>query len=375
MKKLATWEAIGILVGTVVGAGFLGIPYVVARVGMPIGLLLVLLIAGLMFIQFLLVAEIALRTQGKHQIAGYIERYLGPQWRHFVYILVIMEAYGGLLAFIVGQGQVLSALFGISEWIGSYIFFTVAGIALFFGLRLIEKLDLLLTVAMAAVVIAICFFSWSYVRYANFSVVHPQNILPAYGVILFSFLGASAVPEARQVLSGKESKFPKVIGCAILIPAIIYILFTAAVLGITGEATTQVATIGLGERLGPGMAAVGNILAFITMTTAFLGLSLAVKDTYEYDLKESRLDAWLLAILPPLILFSFGLHNFIRILLFVGAFFGGLQGIILAFAALRAERMGDRKPEFTIPHKKIFATILTFVFAAGIAYSLVSWMV
>ncbi|OGE89410.1 MAG: hypothetical protein A2722_00215 [Candidatus Doudnabacteria bacterium RIFCSPHIGHO2_01_FULL_50_11] len=374
MKAIPFFEAIAVLIGTIVGAGFLGIPYVVAQVGFPIGVLLILGIGMVMLVQYLMIAEMALRTEGRHQLAGYIQLYLGSRWKNFAHAILLAEAYGALLAYVVGSGRVLGALFGTSPWLMSYVFLVCGAIVLYFGLQLIEKVDLLFTLLMGAVVTLICFVSWSQIRFENFLSLRLEGLLPAYGVILFSFGGAAAIPEAREVLFGHEKQFPRAITIAILFPIFIYSIFTAAVLGVTGAATTEVATIGLGAKLGRAMVASGNILALITISTAFMGLSLSLKETFWYDLKLPKREAWLLTILVPLILFSFGLHNFIQILFIVGVLFGGLLGIVLVFASLKAERAGKRKPEFVVPYKRIFGAVLVIVFTAGIFYGLIDFI-
>lgn len=368
-KRLPVLEAIALLVGTIVGAGFLGIPYVVSKIGYPLGVLLIVGIGSLITLQFLMIAEITLRTRKKHQIGGYIERYLGPAWRKVAYLVVILESYGALLAYIVGAGQVLGSLFGQPELILRYVFFAAVATAAYFGLRLIERLDLVLTLLVVTAVVLICFFSWSALRVEHLATTSARGLLQAYGVILFSFLGATAVPEAREALVGQERRFPYAIVMACLIPIALYSVFTAAVLGVTGAETSEIATVGLGQRLGPVVLVTGNLLALLTMTTAFFGLSLAIIETYSYDLKFSRNQAWLLTMLVPFIL-SLGFYSFIKILLVVGALFGGLLGIILVATSLRAEHLGDRQPEFVLPHKRVIGAILCAVFILGIVYSI-----
>ncbi|MEK9181050.1 MAG: aromatic amino acid transport family protein [Patescibacteria group bacterium] len=374
MKKLQILEAIGLLVGTVVGAGFLSIPYVVAKVGLPLGLMMILGIGSLMLVQFLIIAEMVLRTRDQHQIAGYVSKYLGRKWRILIYALVVLESYGALLAYIVAEGKVLSAVFGGSEFFFSLGYFVLVAGIVYVGLRLVEKVDLILVCLVAVVVIVIGLLGWSHLRFDSVLISRPEDLLPAYGVILFSFLGAGAIPQMMRALSlnGQQRELPKAVVFGALIPMTIYTIFTVVVLGITGLATTEVATIGLGRSLGPAVMIIGNLLAAITMTTSFLGLSLALKETFIWDLKKSRLEAWLLTVIVPFILFIYGLQNFIGILMFVGAVFGGLQGIIMIAASMRAERLGDREPEFKVPAKKFFAAILVLMFLSGIIYTFIS---
>ena len=64
------WIAVTTLVGTIVGAGILGIPYIVAKAGFLVGFIL-MLILGIAFIFLNLFAgEIVLRTKEQHQLTG-----------------------------------------------------------------------------------------------------------------------------------------------------------------------------------------------------------------------------------------------------------------------------------------------------------------
>jgi len=118
---------------------------------------------------------------------------------------------------------------------------------------------------------------------------------------------------------------------------------------------------------------IGNLLAALTMTTSFLGGALTLKETFLYDFKFSRSEAWLLTITVPIILFVFGLHNFIGIISFVGAVLGGTLGVALVFTWWRAESLGDRQPEFSLPYKKFFGSLLIGVFALGVIYTLLDF--
>jgi tyrosine-specific transport protein len=373
MRKLSLLEAVAMLVGTTVGAGFLGIPYVVQKVGFPLGVVLILGICGVMLLQLLAVVEISLRTNGKHQIAGYVNKYLGKNWHAIIFTLVIMESYGALLAYIIGEGEVLSALFGGHALLFSAGFLLVAATLVFFDLKVIKYAELILTGGMVLAVLVVIFLSWPQVHLHNLGGFSFGGLLPAYGVILFAFLGVSAVPEMHMVLQGKEKLLSYAVIIGLAVPAVIYLLFTSVTLGVLGPAVTQVATVALGEKLGEGVLIIGNLLAATTMMTAFLALALALKETFWYDMKFSKNEAWLLTVLIPLILFLFGARSFIGTLLVVGAVFGGLQGIIIVFTWWKASRTGERKPEFVVPFPKSLGWLLITVFALGVIYTIGNW--
>ena len=81
MKKQALlWEAISTFVWTIIGAGILGIPYVVAQAGLWTGIVVIVALGLVSMILYLYLGEITLRTKGFHQLTGYSEKYLGD-WK------------------------------------------------------------------------------------------------------------------------------------------------------------------------------------------------------------------------------------------------------------------------------------------------------
>ncbi|MBS3140412.1 hypothetical protein J4479_05415 [Candidatus Woesearchaeota archaeon] len=90
------WVAIFTLVGTIIGAGILGIPYVVAKAGVLYGLILMVAI-GIAFVYLNLFAgEVILRTNGHHQLTGYAGKYLGKIGKCFMALSLFVNIYGAL---------------------------------------------------------------------------------------------------------------------------------------------------------------------------------------------------------------------------------------------------------------------------------------
>ncbi len=71
------YKAIATLIGTIIGAGVLGLPYVISQAGFNLGLILILIIGLAVLYMNLFYGEVVLRTKTAHQLAGYAEKYLG----------------------------------------------------------------------------------------------------------------------------------------------------------------------------------------------------------------------------------------------------------------------------------------------------------
>ena len=369
-KKLLLWEAIATLVGTIIGAGILGIPYVIAKAGFWTGIFDIFLLGAVVLIIYLYLGEVVLRTKGFHQLPGYAEKYLGGIGKKLMVFSMVFGNYGALIAYIIGVGLALSAIFGGNSLTYSLIFFVIAAIIIFKGLKAVGKSELFMLPFIVFFILIISLLALGHINIANFITFDITKVLIPYGVILFAFLGAAAVPEMEQELIKNRELMKKAIIIGVLIPIISYLVFAFAIVGVTGFATSEVATIGLGEVMGSYMVIIGNILAVITMSTSFLTLALALKQTYHYDYRLNRTLSWALTIFIPLIIAVSGLTTFIQVIAISGVIAGGMEGVLIVLMAMKAKKLGDRKPEYTMKINWLIATVLIALFVVGAAYLL-----
>jgi len=365
LKNISLLQAIALLVGTIIGAGMLGIPYAIKTVGVVPGLILLLLLGIAILLTNLIFGEVVLSTDKKHQLVGYAEKYLGKTGKYIMLILTLFGFYGALLAYIIGEGEVLSALFGGGNFLWSILFAFVGSLIIYFGLRLVKKLELFLTAILLAVILFICFKGLNSFSAVNFTGSNWPLFFAPYGVIFFAMGGLSAIPQMKEVLIGRGKSVKRAILIGTAIPFIFYSLFVIVVLGVTGVNTTEIATIGLGAVLGRSVLLAGNILAFFTMATSFLAIGLGLKIIFQTDLKLNHGLSWLLVIGLPLLIFIFGLNNFIGVIGTVGALGGGLEGLLICLMFLKLKKLRERLPEYELPKSKLMVAVLIAVFLTG----------
>jgi hypothetical protein len=203
--------------------------------------------------------------------------------------------------------------------------------------------------------------------------VHPTALFLPYGVVLFALTAASAVPDMKRVLHNKGHLLRKAIIVGSIIPVLVYILFSVVAVGITGSLTTESSIIGLGTVLGPTALVLGSIFGCITMTTAFLVLGLALREMFQFDLKFHPKLAWLLVIVPPLLMLLLNWLSFIEILGISGAIVGGIDGIVIMHMHRRLRLVEHRTSAFTVSQSLVIHALAYVVFLGGIAYE--SWIV
>jgi tyrosine-specific transport protein len=363
-------QSIATLVGTVIGAGILGIPYAVAQVGVWPGMILLLILGLTALVLNLMFGEVVLRTRERHQVAGYAKKYLGV-WAYRTEVLAMMiGSFGALVAYIIGQGEVLGALLGGDKFVLGLIFFAVGAIILFFGLEIIKVFELWMVFVFLVLVGVILGISGASASLANMQYVNLGKLFAPYGVILFAYGGVAAVVPLREILRRQEKKVKSAIMWGTLIPMIVYGLFTIIVVGVTGLKTTEVATVGLGQVIGPNMIVFGNLFAFFAMGTSFLTIGLVLKQFFQYDLKMSKHLSWLAVTTVPLIIFLISSKEFITTLGIVGSLAFGLTGIIIVFTFWKAKTKGDRGQEYNLPKLRVLGSLMIFMFVLGIIYTL-----
>ncbi|MFH1506207.1 MAG: aromatic amino acid transport family protein [archaeon] len=371
MKKVVMFEAIATLMAFIIGAGILGLPYVIAKSGFLIGMIEIIILGAILLITNLMMGEVMLRTNGDHQLPGYAKKYLGKFGKIIMLIAIIFGLYGPLLAYMIGTGEALHAIFPVvTPFVFSIIIFVILSAMIYLGLKAIEESEFGMMFVLIAIILAICIIA---IFSGNFNTAYLQDFnmlkfaLP-YGVVMFALMGTPALPEVREELKNNRGLLKKVIIWGSALPIILYIIFTLAVIGVTGASTTEIATLGLGAIIGPKMVLLGNLLAIFAMTTSFMAVGLALKEVYKFDLKMSKNLAWFLTIIIPLVLFLVGARNFIKTLGYAGAVAGGLMSILVVFMFWQAKKYGERKPEYQLKKNCWISILIIIVFILGIAY-------
>ncbi len=233
----SSFGAIATLIGCIIGAGILGIPYVVAKAGFIIGIIDLILIGIVMAIMHLYLGEVVLRTKGNHQLVGYAEKYLGKAGKNLMWFAMVFVIYGALVAYTIKEGHFLNALFntyfGGNPFTYSLIFFGLMAFLVYFELNVLEKSEILMVSILLGVIFLICLFALPNINTNNLTSFNPDSFFLPYGVILFAFLGVVSIPEMKEELKENKTYLKKAIIIGCLIPLVTYIIFAAVVVGVT----------------------------------------------------------------------------------------------------------------------------------------------
>ena len=376
------------LSGSIMGAGILGLPYVFAKAGFFTGLFWLLFLGGIMIYVCLCLGEVSLRTKEVHQLTGYAEKYLGKNGKRIMFLVVVFGVYSALLAYLIGEGQSLSKI--ITGSVDSAIYFSI-GFWLFMtvllrqGLKGLKKVE---TYGVMIVLILILIIAGWYSSQVDISNImrFPQmdlvgmdffsSLFFPFGVILFAIMGFTAIPELRMEIRVSEKKLKKAIIIGVLIPIIVYIIFSFVFVGVLNESVNKVATLSFFSQENIGFGGLITILLGVfTMLTSYFVLSFALMDTFKYDLKVSDFTNFFFVSAFPLlgflVLSFFNLLDFVSILGIGGVISGGLTGMLILIMAKKAKKSRGRKPEYKMPINWFVIGLLSLIFIIGIVMQLV----
>lgn len=370
--------AVATLVGTIVGVGVFGLPYAFAKAGFFVGLVQLALLGSVTMIVHLMFGEIILRTKDKHNLPGYIEKYMGKRWEALISFSTILGIFGSMIAYILVGGTFIdilaTKLLGVGEVSGNgvyLIFWLILTALIFLGLKTIEMVEFVMTVILLIAVASIAFLALPHINVENLLTFSTENSFLPYGVILFSLAGTVAIPEIREILSGSEKKIRSAIFFGVLIPMLIYALFTLVINGVTGFSTSPEAISGLGAVIGWPVYVLGAIFGILAISTSYITFGYYLYETFLLDYGINKMLAHILIAIVPITFVLFGFRDFIAIIGFLGAVMGGFEGITMILTYLKAKKSGDRYPEYSLKIPHFIYYILILIFVIGIIYTLV----
>jgi len=354
-----------------VGAGIFGVPYVISKSGFLPGLLFLFVLTTAVLVIHLFYGEIILRTPGNHRFVGYAQIYLGQWGKRLTTFTSIFVFYGALLAYIILGGKFLATIFGGTDFIWSLIFFSIFSLAVFFGLRVITQMEILMSLLLIVVVILIFIKGWPMIKLDNLSTWDWQYFFLPYGVILWAVTAVSAIPEMKEIFKQNYQFFKKAIIWGTLLPVFLYVLFILTVVGVTGQQTSPEAIQGLVDALKNHTVIFGAIFGLLAVATSFLVVGLSLKKTFWYDYNINKCLAWVLTCSIPLIAYLCKLRDFITVIGFLGATLGGLQMILLILIYQKAKTRGQRQPEYSLKLPSVVGYGLILILGMGIIYQII----
>jgi amino acid permease len=372
-------RAVATLVGSVMGVGVFGLPYVFARAGFSAGLLALFVLSTLTLCVLFMYADVVAHTPGELRFAGILEKYLGRGWAKVGMVTAAFGLWGAMLAFMVAGGDLLGLLVGWDGATGR----TALALALAAAVAAISSRGLAFVAGFETWMLGLLSFLFLFVAFAALPHADARNLAAApapgawlalYGVTFFSLNGGmAAVPEMRALLGKRRARLPYAVFLGMTLVTALYALFTFAVVAATGARTSEFAVDALAPLIGGSFGTVGGTLAVLSVFSIFLVVSVELQSTFRFDARLPRMVAWALALAVPAALYLAGVRSFIGILGFIGAVFAGVNSVLvlMAYDKMRSSNVCREHACLEMPRAATVA--IGALYVAGIVVTLISY--
>lgn len=317
--RLTQWEATSLMVGAGVGAGIMAVPFLTERVGL-IGLAIILPVAwAASSLIHLMLAEVLFRTGQDLQIVElmrlYVLRGRAGRWLLWtVFTLLSIAFLANLAAYVSGAGEILANLLGINRRLAEFLIYAISAGVVFFGLKSVGIAERFGALALVGLVAAIGIGAFSL----------PFNVLPGlsgtatqwlalYGMVMYALWTFYSVPQVVKGLGRDHRGAASAILAGLGINGALTAVVALVALGISTR-VTEVAIIGISERLGSWAGIAGSLFIMAALVTSYWSVSLALADILRERTGISDRVAWLLATLPSLLILWVGVWQFLEYL-------------------------------------------------------------
>lgn len=359
------WSAVATITGGTIGAGILAIPYVINKSGFWTGMISLILIGVSFLIINLGLGEVILRTKGDHQLTGYSEIYLGKSGKFLMALSMIFGIYGAMIAYTIGAAESLNNLFGFGAVFWMILFYLIMSFIIYFNLNVLGESEFIIGIIKFSVFILLLIFlfkskSFNFESFKGFDI---KRIFIPYGVLLFSYVGTTALVESKEVLGRNIKLFKNAIIISSIFIIISYILFTLAIIGLNNASDYELAIKGI-SKLGYLELILANVFSLLTMITPFIVLGFGLKEMFVHDYKINENLSWLFTVIPPVVMLYF-VTSFVKVIEITGAITVGLAGILIILMYQNAKKTGNRKPEYSINIPKTLIFIFFALFIIG----------
>ncbi len=349
-----------LVAGTTIGGGMLALPVVTAAGGFVPAVVLFCLCWLFMAGTSVLLLDLFLTQPKETNLLSLATVSFGKKGRISTWILYLFLFSCLMVAYVSGGGELVASCLDLPPYLGPPLFLLLFTPFLALGPHMVDRLNFWMMLGLIA-----CFlvFLGTGITRIEPSYLQHHNILQAMGAtpLLFTSFGFQGlVPTLTNYLGRDRRATLYAILWGSLIPLFIYILWEALILGLIPLPILELAVL-FGQTAitplkntlhAPWLYVAGQIFAFLTIVTSFLGVGLAFVDFLADGLSikktgSRRLFLTLLVAIPPAILAMFNPCLFLKALHYGGGL--GCALLLGVFPIAMAWRMRTYKKPFLSP--------------------------
>ena len=306
-KKLSLFESIMLVAGSGIGTGILTIPYAINQVGI-VGTLLALLLAfSASTIIYLYIADLTLHSKEENETLGILKEHLaGIKHQKLIttilFIVLTIVLLENLIVYILCATDIISDLFAIPAIVSKLIFYVLASIVIFGGIKKIGIGEKYSVSFITIVITTLMVLSFTHPqRSISLTFGKPSIVLAIFGLFMFAFSAIFSVIQVTKHIEKRDRLKVALMG-GLAINALVTVFFAiAAIVG--SHEVTEVATIGITNTYGsPYIKIACSIFVLLAMFSSYWSSGLAFADMVQEYLKIDRKKAWTISTIPTIIL-------------------------------------------------------------------------
>ena len=321
--------AVGILAGTIIGAGIFSLPYVFTELGFLPGFFYLIIFAFIYYIVHSRYVDILQSEEfEEHHFLYFSKKYLSKFWSKVASFSVILELVFGLTIYLILSKSFAGFIFGDVGITGIIIFWLLGSVLIFSRSSWIGWAELIGGLGIFVIVFFILLAGEG--GSINMDVVGSfdlMKILLPFGPLLFAFGGRAAISKIVEFYRSlsKGNKFPlkKAVFWGTFLPIFIYLIFIFGVVRIVPDVSPD--TLGSLVGFDSGILIIIGAVGLLTLWTSYLIIGSNIYDILRFDVLGNNWWAGILAFFGPLILYFLGLKNFINAVSITGGLFLALE--------------------------------------------------
>lgn len=340
---LNQWEATSLMVGAGVGAGIMAVPFLAESVGL-VGLAVILPLAwAASSLIHLMLAEVLFRTGCDLQIVELMKLYvlrgrIGRWILWIIFAFLSIAFLANLAAYVSGAGEIVAYLTGINRHLAELIVYMISASVVFFGLRAVGFAERFGALVLVGLVVAIGVGAIPLPFHAPLGPSgSATEWLALYGMVMYALWTFYSVPQVVKGLGPDRRGAVRAILVGLGINGVLTAVVALVALGISNE-VTEVAIIGITERMGSWAGLSGSLFIVVALVTSYWSVSLALADILRERTGISGRIAWLLATFPSLLILWVGLWQFLEWLRLAA----GATAIVVALITIPMYRQAQR---------------------------------
>jgi tyrosine-specific transport protein len=290
-----------LIAGTMVGVGMLALPVATGEGGFLPAALIYLVCWLFMLCTGLLLLEVCTWMPKDANLITMAHKLLGPWGKIACWVVYLFLFVSVMIAHVVGGGAVLAEICGsaVPHWLTMILYVLLFSPVIYLGTKWVDRLNMTL---MAGVIISYLLFIPASYQQVNLSLLERADWSKAWlalPVLFTAFTFQVIIPTLMTYMNRNVKKVRLAIILGTSIPLVVYLIWEFLILGIIPAEGPN----GLVEAAQKGWNAVrplkeiindpiifkiGRAFAFFTMTTSYIGLSLAYLDFLADGLKVQK---------------------------------------------------------------------------------------